>query len=178
MLDLASARKYSTALFDAAKEANQLLACQQGLHAFVRIMKQRETMPELLAHPTVTQTEKNGMLRTALGEFATPLLERFLSLLVSRGRVALVPLIAQEFQEEIDRHQGVQPLKVRSAFPLSEVDKRTIQERLEAWLQSKVRVTTSVDPELIGGMVIETRDYVLDQSFKGQLAKLRQRLAS
>jgi F-type H+-transporting ATPase subunit delta len=177
MIDLAAARKYAKSLFDEAKAANQLLACQQGLQAFVRITKQQAALPELFAHPGITQQEKSGILRTSLGEFATPLLERFLMLLVERGRLGLLPLIAQEFQEEVDRFQNVQPLKIRSAAPLSPTDQEALRVRLESWLEGKVRMSVAVDPELIGGLVIETRDYVLDQSVKGHLAKLRQQLA-
>ena len=118
------------------------------------------------------------MIHSALGEYATPLLETFLDLLVRKRRLDLLFAIAQEFQAEVDRFQKVQALKVRTAFPLSESEQKALQIRLEAWLKSKVRMDVQLDSTLIGGLVIQTRDHVLDQSLKGQLKKLQQQLTA
>jgi len=112
------------------------------------------------------------MVHSSLGDHATPLLDRFLLLLVEKHRLNLLFAIGQEFQAEVDRFQNVQALKVSSAFPLSESQQKDLQGKLEAWLKSKVRMEVQVDSSLIGGLVIQTRDHVLDQSLKGQLKKL------
>src|SRR5262245_32979289 len=118
------------------------------------------------------------MTHSALGEYSTPLLERFLALLVGKRRLDLLFMIAQEFQAEVDRHQNVQALKVRTAFPMPEAQQKELQKKLETWLKSKVRMDVQVDSSLIGGLVIQTRDHVLDQSLKGQLKKLYQQLVA
>jgi F-type H+-transporting ATPase subunit delta len=172
MKDIAVAKKYAHALFAEAQAKNELRAAQQGLEEFIRVARLRASIKQILAHPFIAVDEKKGMIRSALGEYATPLLERFLYLLVSKRRLDLLFLIALEFQGEVDRFMNVQSLRVRTAFPMSEAQKTELQKKLETWLKSKVRMEVQVDSQLIGGLVVQTRDYVIDQSLKGQLKKL------
>ena len=180
MKDLVVARKYAHALFaEARKEckgaqrcAPTLIACQEGLDEFIRVAHLRGLLIQVLSDPFITLEEKTRLIHASLGQYAMELLERFLFLLVEKHRLNLLFNIGQEFQAEVDRFQNVQALKVRTAFPLSDAQQKDLQARLEAWLKSKVRMDVQVDSCLIGGLVIQTRDHVLDQSIKGQLKKL------
>ncbi len=178
MKDIVVARKYAHALFSEAQEKKELRAAQQGLEEFIRIARLRGSLKQILAHPFIALDEKKRMVRSALGEYATPLLERFLQLLVARHRLDLLFLIGLEFQEEVDRFMNVQSLRVDTAFPMSETQQKELQGKLEKWLKSKVRMTVRVDPSLIGGLLVQTREHVLDQSLQGQLKKLRQQLVA
>jgi len=178
MKDTVAARKYAHSLFSIAQARNEILACQQGLQEMARVMKLRASLNEVLAHPFIALDEKKKVLHSALGEYATPLLERFFLLLVEKRRVGLFPLIAELFQDEVDRFQNVQPLRVRTAFALSEAQRQQLQAKLEGWLKSKVRMDIQVDTQLIGGLTIQTRDQILDQSLKGQLKRLQSVLSS
>jgi F-type H+-transporting ATPase subunit delta len=178
MKDIVVAKKYAHALFAEAQAKNELRAAQQGLEEFIRIARLRGSLKAILSHPFISPDEKKRMIRAALGEYTTPLLERFFQLLVARRRLDLLFLMAIEFQNEIDRFMNVQSLRVNTAFPMSEPQQKQLQAKLESWLKSKVRMEIQVDSQLIGGLTIQTRDYVLDQSLKGQLKKLEQQLAA
>jgi len=176
MKDLAVSKKYAHALFAEAQAKNELRAAQQGLEEFVRVSRLRGSLRQILSHPFIGADEKKRMIRSALGEYATPLLERFLYLLVSKRRLDLLFAISLEFEEEVDRFMNVKSLKVRTALPLGESQKKELQLKLEKWLTSKVRMEIQVDASLIGGLVIQTREYFLDNSMKGQLKKLQKQL--
>jgi F-type H+-transporting ATPase subunit delta len=178
MKDSVIAKKYAHALFAEAQAKKELRAAQQGLEEFIRVARLRSSLKAILSHPFIAPDEKKRVVRSALGEYATPLLERFLQLLVTRRRLDLLFIIGAEFQYEIDRFMNVQLLRVKTAFPISEGQQKQLQAKLESWLKSKVRMEIQVDPQLIGGLTIQTRDYVLDQSLKGQLKKLEQQLAA
>ncbi len=177
MQDSVATRKYAKSLFAAAQAKNEVLACQQGLQEIARITKLRGSLKDILQHPFIPLEDKKRILQSALGEYSTPLLERFFLLLVEKRRFTLLPLIAEQFQEEVDQFQGVQALKVRAAYPLTDKDQKELKTKLERWLKSKVRMDIQVDPQLIGGLVIQTRDQVLDQSIKGQLKRLQAQLS-
>ena len=178
MKDLAVAQKYARALFAEAQAKNDLRSCQEGLGEFVRVARLRPSLSQILSQPFVSPRDKEGLIRAVLGANASPLLVRFLNLIIGKHRFNLLQAIAQEFQAEVDRFENVQALKVRTAFPMPEAQQTILQGKLESWLKSKVRMDVQVDPELIGGLVIQTRDHVLDQSLKGQLQKLRQQLVA
>jgi F-type H+-transporting ATPase subunit delta len=178
MKEIVVAKKYAHALFAEAQAKNELRAAQQGLEEFIRVARLRGSLKAILSHPFIAPDEKKRMIRSALGEYATPLLERFLQLLVVRRRLDLLFLIALEFQNEVDRFMNVQSLRIKTAFPMTDPQQKQLQAKLESWLKSKVRMDIQVDPQLIGGLIIQTRDYVLDQSLKGQLVKLERQLAA
>jgi len=178
MKDLVVAQKYAHALFAEAQAKNDLKACQQGLDELMRVARLKGALLQVLSHPFISFEEKQQMVHSSFGDHATPLLERFLHLLVEKHRLDLLFAIGQEFQAEIDRFQNVQALRVRSAFPLSETQQRDLQGKLEAWLKSKVRMDVQVDSALIGGLIIRTRDHVLDQSLEAQLKRLQRQLTA
>lgn len=178
MLDAVAARKYAKALFAQATAQNQILACQQGLAEFVQVLRERAPLRGVLSHPFISADEKKRVIHSSFGEFATPLLERFLGMLVQKRRFDLFFVIAQEFQDEVDRSQNVQALRIRSAFPMLDAQQKALKMHLEKWLGSKVRMDVQVDPSLIGGLIIQTRDRVLDQSLKGQLKRLQAQLSA
>jgi len=170
--DTVAARKYAKALFNQAQATNQVLACQQGLEEIVRVVKARDSLRRILVQPFIAPSEKQKLIHASLGEYATPLLERFLNLLVQKRRFDLLSLIVEQFQEEVDHSQNVQALRVRSAFPMNESQQKTLRQKLEDWLHSKVRMDVIVDPDLIGGVVVQTRDMVIDESLRTQLKRL------
>jgi F-type H+-transporting ATPase subunit delta len=176
MKDIGAARRYAQALFNEAQKKNQVLACMQGLEELSRIVKLTPCLQEALEHPFIPIDEKKRVLHSALGEYGTPLLETFLSLLVAKHRFALLSAILEAFRQEVDQSQGIEPLTVRTAAPLSEAQQKDLKTKIEAWLKAKVRMTVQLDPQLIGGVVIQTRDHILDQSLKGQLKRLQQQL--
>src|SRR6185295_4183569 len=102
MKDSVVATKYAHALFAEAQAKNELRAAQQGLEEFIRVSRLRGTLKQILAHPFIHVDEKKRIIHSALGEYATPLLERFLFLLVSKRRLDLLFLMALEFQSEVD----------------------------------------------------------------------------
>lgn len=176
MKNTSVAHKYAKALFEEALAKEELLACQQGLEEIVRVARMRDSLRRILAHPFIAGPEKKAILRAALGEYATPLLKRFLNLVVEKRRFDLLFAIAQEFQDEVDRYQKVQAIHVRTALPMTEGQRKTLKDHLETWLRSKVRMGVQVDSQLIGGLVIQTQDRECDQSLKGQLKRLQQQL--
>jgi F-type H+-transporting ATPase subunit delta len=178
MIDLVVAQKYAKALFSEAHSKNELQATYRGLEEFARVAHLRRFLVKILSAPTVGAEEKRRLIHAVLGEWANVLLERFIDLLVEKRRLNLLFRIVEEFQMELDRFYKVQALRVRTAFPMTEGQENELQRKFEARLASKVRLEVQVKPELIGGLVVETPEYVIDKSLKGQLNKIRKVLAS
>jgi F-type H+-transporting ATPase subunit delta len=174
MKDTVASRKYAKALFAEAQAKNQIRACQQGLEEIAHIIRLRDSLRRILIQPFIPLQEKQKLIHSSLGEYATPLLERFLNLLVQRRRFDLLPEIVQQFQDEVDRSEHVEAVRVRAAYAMSDAQKKTLQQKLETWLNAKVRMDVAVDPELIGGLVVRTRDREMDQSLKTKLKRLKE----
>ena len=177
MKDNSAARKYATAFFEQALAKNELRACQQGLEEIARVARLRESLGRVLGHPFIAIDEKKKIMKTALGEYSTPALERFLSLLIEKKRFGIIQGIAAAFQDLVDRHQNIQPVRIKTALPMTDVQQQTLEKKLSAWLKSSVRMDVVVDPQLIGGIIIQTRDRESDQSVRGELRQMLQQLS-
>ena len=98
-------------------------------------------------------------------------------LLASRNLVHLLPAIADRFQELLDAHNGVSRAEAVSAVPLDDRQRRSVERALADVYGGEIRLTSRVDPEILGGMVIRIGDKVLDGSARTRLQNMRRELA-
>lgn len=98
-------------------------------------------------------------------------------LLASRNLVHLLPAIADRFQELLDAHNGVSRAEAVSAVPLDARQRRSVERALADVYGGEIRLTSRVDPEILGGMVIRIGDKVLDGSARTRLQNMRRELA-
>jgi F-type H+-transporting ATPase subunit delta len=106
----------------------------------------------------------------------TPEVQRLALLLLERRRILLLPAIARAYRDFADAHTGRVRAKVTSAEPLSAAALDRVRRSLEERTGKKVIVEPAVDAGLIGGVVAQVGDLVLDGSVRTQLADLRQKL--
>ena len=102
-------------------------------------------------------------------------LQRLVVLLRKNGRLPYVKYILRSFVEQYYRQNGVVRARLISAVPAPELETR-LREALGKAIAAKMLVTTKVDPDLIGGFVLEVDDRVLDASARSHLENIRRRL--
>jgi F-type H+-transporting ATPase subunit delta len=103
-------------------------------------------------------------------------MQRFALLLLDRGRIALLASLARAYRELADAHAGRVRAVVTSAAPLSPADLERVRRSLERRTKKTVMLEAQVDPSLIGGLVAQVGDLVLDGSVRTQLSTLRDKL--
>lgn len=166
--------RYATAILQGAGEELDTIA--QDLEVVKKAIEMSHELGNLLKSPIVKGDDKIAILKQVfIGRISLKTLES-LELLVRKGRSELIPAMIDEFQELLDKQNGVVNAEVRSAVELDAAQKAQIQARLERLVNKKVRLQTKVQPDLIGGMTARIGDTVIDHSIKHQLAKLRERL--
>ncbi len=99
-------------------------------------------------------------------------------LLLRRGRIELLPRVAQEFARLDDLDKHVIHATATSAAPMDPDEVRALTARLEQLSGGRVELTTDVDPGILGGVVVRLGDRLIDGSVRGRLERLRIRLAS
>ncbi len=97
-------------------------------------------------------------------------------LLAENGRLQIVSEIARRYESLKNRERGVLDVDVTTAFPLDEAQQQSIAAVLKNKLGRDIRITSSEEPALIGGVVIRAGDLVIDSSVQGQLTKLANEL--
>ena len=99
-------------------------------------------------------------------------------LLVRRHRIEQLPRVVAEFVRLDDRRQGITNATATSAAPLTDLELRALTARLEQMTGGRVAITTDVDEDLLGGLVVRVGDRLIDGSVRGRLERLRNQLAS
>jgi F-type H+-transporting ATPase subunit delta len=176
----AAARSYAKALFSLAKERGQTDAIARELDQARMLLAGAPPLGAILARPWVT----TGTKRALAAEVATraglsPLARDFLALVVAQGRLEYLDAMATEYRDLVDADLGRVRARVRTAIALTADQQRALAARLAREVGGKtVLVDEEVDPTLLGGFVAEVGSVVLDGSLDGQLARLREKLAT
>jgi F-type H+-transporting ATPase subunit delta len=168
-------RTYARALYAAAKEADRLDAVREELGDFVEAQRQVPELRELLRNPQLDQRVKASLFEELLGG-DEQLVRNFLLLLAEKNRAGEVDEIAREFERLVAQEEGILDVQVTTAVELSDEEARNVIEQIEKASGRKVEATHTVDPDLIGGIVLQAGSLRLDASVRGRLNRLRREL--
>jgi len=131
-----------------------------------------------LKDPDMTFSQKANIFFQLCDEFLDDKARNFIAVLSQRGRLGLLPYISTLFQTMKSEKEGSVTADIVSAVPLSESQVQAIVGVLCSKTGKKIQARPSVDPELIGGVVIRMADLVIDGSVKAKLARLADAMSS
>jgi len=135
-------------------------------------------VPELrsiLRNPQLEPSAKAAVLEDLLGG-AEELLRNFLRLAAEKGRIGEIEDIAREFERLMAKAERRLTVELTTALELSDEEAASIVEQIEQASGRKVEATRSVDPDLIGGIVLQAGSLRVDASVRGRLQRLRHEL--
>ena len=169
------AATYAEALFEAATEADAVDAVAADLAAFAQAMRESAELRAVLSSPEVdTRAKKRAMAE--LTEGASPLTANFLQVLIDRGRIADLPEIARAFEERVARAEHRLQVEAITAVPMPDDLRKRVVQRIQGQTGATVELTESVDPDIVGGLVLRIGDVVVDGSLRRRLDELRHNL--
>lgn len=170
-------RVYAEALLEAAHERGRLDEVREQLGDFVAAVEASPELRSLLRNPRIEPHVKRDALVAALDD-AEELVRNVLLLLVEKGRLAEVADIQRELERLIAREERVLELDLTTAIELSDKEAEQVIRRIEEASGRRVEASRTVDPDLIGGVVIQAGSQRLDASVRGRLDQLRQDLTA
>jgi len=170
-------RVYAKALFDAAVDEGRLEQVQAEMAELARAVAEVPELRELLRNPQLDPRARAAALDDMLagGEH---LVRNFVLLLADKGRAAQFEDIARELDRLVAEREGILTAELTTAVELSDAEARKLLGQIEEAAGRKVEATRTVDPDLIGGVVIQVGSYRLDASVRGRLDRLRRELAT
>jgi F-type H+-transporting ATPase subunit delta len=170
-------RVYATALFEAARDQDRLAPVRDELAQIVEAEAEVPELRELLRNPQLDPRARAGALEDLLSG-GEELLRNFLRVLADKGRTGSLEEIAREFERLNAEHDGIVHAELTTAVELSDEEAQTLLQRIEQASGRKVEATRSVDPDLIGGIVLQVGSHRLDASVRGRLERLRRELVT
>ena len=177
MPDETLARRYATAIFQLATDANAVPAVGHDLHTFVAALAADEDVDRFFRSPVVDRTEKTAVIAQAFDKLHELALHAIL-LLIRKRRESLAPEIVRQYDVLEREARGAQTLRVTSARELSKAELDAIVARLTASYKTPLDVTQTVDKDLIGGIRLTIGDKRIDGTIAGRLDDLARALST
>ena len=170
------AQVYARALFEVATEQDALDEIREQLGAFADAMHENRDLAIFFFSPYFSVREKlEGLERTV--QDAHPAIANFLQALIERHRMPAVFRIRTNFEALWEEERRLLPVLITSAVDLDEQVVQSLGERIGDQVQRTVEVTSRVDPDIIGGIVLRVGNVILDASIKNRLEQLRKQVA-
>ncbi len=134
----------------------------------------RAEFKNLIFSPKVKYTEKMNVIEKIKGKYKlSPVALDIVRILVQKGQLSLLDMIEQEFHRLALEYKGITEVKCISFRQLTKQQKASVKEVLEAELEAKAEIEWQVDKTLLGGILFELNNKIIDLSYKGILNKLQ-----
>lgn len=174
----AAARRYAQAVFDMAKEANNLDRWLSDLRVINGVFGSHNAV-ETLEDPKLTDADQQRIVLEKLPKgVVTDLATNFLLLLVQRGRLSLLPRIMELYQQMYNKEKGIIVAEVTTAVPLDDAHKKRVSDQIAIITGGKeVDLRLKEDPRILGGIITRIGDELIDASVANRLAELSDRMS-
>ncbi len=181
--NLTIARPYAKAVFEHALASHAQLYALDGWEKLLQQLSlavKNPSLSTLLDNPKVSDQQFHDLLMEVLQKsfpdfFATnqKTISNFLNLLILEKRLNILPQISLRYQSLLTAERQLKEVTVTSAFPLDQGRRQTLTEALTKYLNSKLAVTFQEDASLIGGVIVRSGNWVMDNSIRGRLQDLK-----
>lgn len=165
--------RYATALFDLARDAGSLSDVEASVATLKAALAESSDLRAMAKSPLIARGAK-GAAVAALAETLRidPLTTSFLGVLASNRRLNVLGDVLRAFSEQLAAHRGEARAEVTSAFPLSAGQLAALGAQLKSRVGRDVSLDTSVDPQLLGGLVVRIGSQMIDSSIRNRLNTL------
>lgn len=168
-------KNYAQALFELAKEEKREDEIYEEIILIDSVLAENKDYFKIFSSPDIKLNEKNALIDSAFSG-ASDTLIKFMKLLASKGALKVFGSCAKGFSELYFKDKGIVLAKVKSSVNLSESEMKKLTEKLETKTGKKVRLTNVVEPNLLGGAVLEYDGKEFDGSIKARLNSLKKSL--
>ncbi len=169
-----AAGRYASAIFDLGRETNTLEALETDFAALTTMISSSEDLQRLVGSPAYSrdsQLKAMSALMSKAGSSDTT--ARFVKLMISKGRLGVLPGAIQGFTDMLADHRSETVAEVTSATPLTDAQRDKLAANLKSSFGKDVKINASVDPSLLGGLIVKVGSKMIDSSLKAKLAGLQ-----
>jgi len=171
------ARSYAQAILAIARCEGVLEKVEEELTQFKTVFDRNPALLEFLKDPKITPEGKEKAIEEILGGETSQISRHHIRLAIDQSRGGLLPEIFNAFFELASESRGRTTAKVITAVPLSEALEKKLESTLTELTGEAVFLKKSVDPAILGGIVIQMGERIIDGSLRRQLGRLREEIS-
>jgi F-type H+-transporting ATPase subunit delta len=166
---------YARSLFEVAKERDKLDVVREQLGQFADALAESRELQVFFFSPYFSTHEKEEGLDRAV-EDADPAVVNFLKLLIEKHRMPVLFRIRSRYDAMWEEENKLLPVQITSAVELDEATVRQLGDRISEQTGRKVELSARVEPDILGGIVVQVGNSVLDASVRNRLEQLRRQV--
>ena len=170
-------RMYARALYEAARDQGKVDVARNELSELAEAMEATPELEAFLSNPQLDPGAKTSVLDEITRD-ADPIVRNFVRVVASKGRAGQLRQIVEEFEAIVDSEQGRLSVELTTAHELDDAETAAIVRQIEQTSGRTVEATRSVDPDLIGGLILQAGSLRVDASVRGRLNRLRRELVT
>jgi F-type H+-transporting ATPase subunit delta len=167
---------YAAALLEVAKAEGSLETVEEELFRVARTLEANDELRTTLSDPALPVDRRQRIVEELLGPRASPVTTALVSFVVGAGRSRDLPAIIDRLVRRAAEERAEAVAEVRTAVPLTEDQRRRLAEALSRATGKRVSVKVVVDPRVLGGVVAQVGDTVIDGSIRHRLEALKESL--
>ena len=172
------AQRYAASLFEVGVEENCLEQLWQEISWLGELFSQNPQFLKLLAAPTLTQSEREQIIKSTLEGQLSAYAFNFVHILADKGRIASFSHIVTEFRKLYNKHNNIQDVVAITAVPLDERLANKLRLRLEELTGKTVVLENQVDASILGGVVLKIDNDLVDDSVRSRIEGLKKQLSA
>ena len=170
------AEVYGRSLFEVAQEQDKLDVIREQIGQFADALQDNRDLAAFFFSPYFsTQEKKDGLVKTV--EDGDPTLLNFLEMLIEKHRMPAIFRIRAEFDQLWEEENKLLPVQISTATKLDDATVKHIGDRIAKDTGQRIELTTEVNPDILGGIVLRVGNSILDASIRNRLDNLRKHVA-
>jgi len=175
---LSEIKQYVQAFYDLAKQEDILDKINLELRIFIAKTNEDLKLKKYLSNPIENIADKKATIKDLFQNQLSTYTNNFIYIFLKKNELEVLESAQKYFEKLIKEKKNVIDAKVISAIPLTKEEEDQIKEKLASQTNKKINLNITVDPNILGGLVIQTRDQMVDASLLGKINNLRQNVLS
>ena len=168
------AKRYADALLEIESNISKEEILKQVLDIQTSLNNSEE-LRKVMTSPIVSVQEKKGIIENIFSN-SNIVVQNFLKLLIDKDRFSILDSIIKEYKSVIDKEHNILNIKVISAFELNENEKAMIKVKMKNVLNKEIDLNWGVNNDIIGGLIFEINDKIIDCSLQHKLLEIKRKI--
>ncbi|MBQ2644920.1 ATP synthase F1 subunit delta [bacterium] len=173
---LKTSKSYASALFETAKKQQIEDSVLTDINFIAKTIEENSNLSSFLNNPIIKIEDKKSVMTEIFGNKISNITQNFLLLLADNSRYGVIYDIQREYKELINRNKNIIFVKAVSAIEIKDYLKEKLKRKIESIIDKNAEISYEINPDIIGGLVIEIDGKTIDNSVQTQLKNIKKQL--
>lgn len=164
--------RYASALFEVGLELDKVEDFFKELNIIKGVFEMEDRLFQILTHPRITKSDKKSLIKDVFKDNISKEISNFLYIIIDKRRERNILEIVNRYKEIYNDHKNITNVIATTAIPMDEESKQNLKNKLEEKLNKKVEISNTVDPSIIGGVLLQMDDKIIDSTLTSQLKNM------